>query len=358
MKKRQEIRVEKLAYRERTKVKITNRKERVKVQTEMVKQAKAEAPTDWGLESEVRKLAGAWYGREGKHFRWGKNPGWVYMGEQKVKMEVPRVRSKLGEEKALESYRAMQDPKVVDAVTLSRVILGISQRKYERAALSVPESFGIKHSSVSRRFVRASAYKLRAFLERDLSPYDIVAILLDGAKGLKKGIQKVFGPKAWIQRCQWHKRENVVSYLNKGEQEVYRHKLQAAYEEPTYEKAKGRLLAIHRELEFVNLSAAASLEEGLEETLTLHKLGLFPELGISLKTTNMLENVNRLLEMTTGRVNYWSSSGHRQRWIATALLEIEPRLRPIKGCRFLPALRHAMRRKTMIIQNEHLKIAA
>ena len=101
-----------------------------------------------------------------------------------------------------------------------------------------------------------------------------------------------------------------------------------------------------------------SISKGLEETLTLHKLGLFRELGISLKTTNMLENVNRLLEMTTGRVNYWSSSGHRQRWIATALLEIEPRLRPIKGCMFLPALRHAMKWKTMAIQNEYLKNAA
>ena len=100
------------------------------------------------------------------------------------------------------------------------------------------------------------------------------------------------------------------------------------------------------------------MEEGLEETLTLHKLGLFPELGISLKTTNMLENVNRLLEMTTGRVNYWSSSGHRQRWVATALLEIEPRLRPIKGCGFLPALRHAMGGKKMMKYDEPIKVAA
>ncbi len=438
MSKKREIGIEKLPYRDRTKLTVTNRRDRVKSQTKIVRRAQKPTPTDWGwkasliqqlipvglmalkelLESEVHKLAGERYGREGKYFRWGKNPGWAYMGEQKVKVEVPRVRSAEGQERALESYRAMQDPKGVDAVTLSRVILGISQRKYERAVVSVPETFGIKHSSVSRRFVRASAYKLRAFMERDLSPYDIVAIVLDGktyarhqmvialgitmegekillgfvetgtenykvcrdflvglqdrglrtdqeilfvvdgAKGLKKGIQKVFGPKAWIQRCQWHKRENVVSYLNKAQQEVYRHKLQAAYEEPTYEKAKRRLMAIHRELEAVNLSAAASLEEGLEETLTLHRLGLFPELGISFKTTNMLENINRLLEMTTGRVNYWSSSGHRHRWVATALLEIEPRLRPVKGCRFLPALRHAMRRKTMVIRKEHLENAA
>ena len=171
-------RVEKLGYRERTKVRITNRKERVKMQTEMVKQAKAETPVDWGwkaaliqhlipvgllalkelLESEVREIAGTWYSRGGRYFRWGKNPGWVYMGEQKVKVEVPRLRSRNGEERGLESYRAMQDPKVVDALTLSRVVLGLSERKYERAVLSVPETFGIKHSSVSRRFVRASAW--------------------------------------------------------------------------------------------------------------------------------------------------------------------------------------------------------
>ena len=276
----------------------------------------------------------------------------------------------------------------------------------------------MKHSTVSRRFVKASAYQLRTFMERDLSGQDIIAIvmdgkhyaghqivialgvtlagekillgmieagtenhrickeflqrlldrglrsdneilfIIDGAKGLRRGIQEVFGCKAWIQRCQWHKRENVVSYLGKNQQEYYRHKLQAAYEQPTYEKAKARLMSIHRELQKINLSAASSLEEGLEETLTLHQLKIFPELGISFKTTNMIESINSQLEMTTGRVNYWQSSDHRQRWIATALLAIEPRLRPIKGCRFLPALRDSMQRSALKAESKFLLNAA
>lgn len=435
METRKEKRIKKLAYGERKQLKITNQKERVKVQSKLMAQTRAQTPVDWEwqasliqhlipvglmalkelLEQEVQKIAGARYGRGSDYFRWGKNPGWVYLGEQKIKLGVPRLRSKEGEEKKLESYEAMQNPGVIDRLTLGRVINGLSQRKFERAVLCAPETFGIKHSSISRRFVRASATKLRSFMERDLSEYDIVAIVLDGksyaqhqivialgvtlkgekillgfietgtenykvcrdflvslqgrglnseqeilfvidgAKGLKKGVQNVFGVKTWIQRCQWHKRENVVSYLNKDEKENFRRKLQAAYEEPTYVKAKARLCAIHRELECINLSAASSLEEGMEETLTLHRLGLFRELGISLKTTNILENINRLLEMTTGRVNYWSSSNHRQRWVATALLEIEPRLRPIKGNNFLPALRYAMQQKT--INDEHKNAA-
>ena len=111
MKKRREIRVEKLAYLERTKVKITNRKERVKAQTEIVKRAKGEVPMDWGwkasliqhlipvgimalkelLESEVRKLAGKWYGREGKHFRWGKNLHRVARSLRRTRILYSRV---------------------------------------------------------------------------------------------------------------------------------------------------------------------------------------------------------------------------------------------------------------------------
>ncbi len=437
MKKRLGLKIERLAYKERTKVKVTNQKERVKKQRKIAAHGQSGKP-DWKgqslliqrlipmglaalkvmLESEVRSLAGERYGRREKYHRWGSNPGWVYMGDQKVKTKVPRVRGKDGGERVLEGYQFMQNPQIADVATLTKVICGISQRNYEKAAMAVPETFGIKSSSVNRRFVKASAVKLRAFMERDLSGEDIVAIvldgktygghqmvialgitmggekillgfiesetenykicrdflqslidrglrmeneilfILDGSKGLRKGIVKVFGSQTWIQRCQWHKRENVLRYLNKSEQEAYRRKLQAAYEEPDYGKARGRLLSILRELKNLNLSAAASLEEGMEETLTLQRLGLFSELGISLKTTNVIENVNRQLEIKTGRVSCWSNSGQRHRWLATALLEIEPRLRPIKGCRYLPALRHAMKQKLRINKNEQLLEAA
>lgn len=428
----------KLEYRERTKIKITNQKQRVKVQREVAQEVRTgREKRAWRaemiqrlipiglealghlLEDEVRDLVGEKYERGGKGNRWGKNPGWAYLGDQKVHVEVPRVRAKDGKaEMALESYNAIQRPGLIDETALNRVILGLSQRNYKKAALVAPETFGIGKSSVSRKFVKASARKLREFLERDLSGHDIVAIVMDGktfaqnqvvialgvtlegekvllgfveastenhricrqfllglldrglridneilfvidgAKGLRKGIEEVFEERGLIQRCQWHKRENVLKYLGKTDQDHYRRKLQAAYEQPTYEKAKSRLMGIGRDLEKINLSAARSLEEGLEETLTLHRMKLFPELGISLKTTNVIENVNSLLEITTGRVNYWHSSDHRQRWVATALLEIEPRLRPIKGCKYLPALREAMKKEVQQKQVKHLKNVA
>jgi transposase-like protein len=111
----------------------------------------------------------------------------------------------------------------------------------------------------------------------------------DGAKGLSKGIKEVMGNKAVIQRCQWHKRENVVSYLDKKVQATFRRKLQGAYQLPTYEKAKARLLGI-----------------------------------------------------LTDRVDRWQNSNQRQRWIGTALLNIEPRLNVVKGFKHLKELSEVM----------------
>ena len=117
---------------------------------------------------------------------------------------------------------------------------------------------------------------------------------------------------------------------------------------PTYEQALSELTALHAELEEINLSAAASLREGLEELLTLHRLGLFAQLGRSLKTTNCLENVNALVEERCSKVDCWKNSSQRQRWLATALIDIEPRLRRVMGMRHLPALREALKRELKI----------
>jgi len=356
------------------------------------------------LQLEVRELAGERYSRGGNVKRWGENPGSVYLGDQKVKVEVPRVRNlALKEEVQLKSYERLQSPQLIDQMALTRVIRGISQRDYEEAAIRVPETFGIKKTAVNRRFIRASGKKLKEFLERDLSSHDIVAIfidgkafaeneivialgvtiegekillgfvetttenhvvckqfinglkdrglvtdkeilfILDGGKGLYKGVKKAMGEKAVIQRCQWHKRENVVSYLGKEQQDGFRAKLQAAYNQPTYDKAKARLQAIKRELLLVNESAVRSLEEGLEETLTLHRLNLYAKLGESFKTTNCIENVNKLLARQTDRVDRWHNSNQRQRWVGTALLNIEPRLNKVNGHRHLRELREAMK---------------
>jgi putative transposase len=366
--------------------------------------------------AEVEMLAGKRYSRGSDLDRWGNNPGSVFLGDQKVAIRVPRVRNiVLGKEVALESYERLQSPKVIDDIVLARAINGISQGKYERAILEVPETFGVKKTSVCRKFIRASSKRLRQLLERDLSEHDIVAIfmdgkffadnemvialgitmrgekivlgfvetstengivckeflnrlkdrglntdqeilfIIDGGKGLHKGINAVMGNKGIIQRCQWHKRENVLKYLGEEKKSIFRRRLQAAYEQPTYEKAKKRLTAIKRELSLINQSAVASLEEGFEETLTLHQLGLFTKLGRSFKTTNCLENVNKGLAIYTDRVTYWQNSDQRQRWVGTALLEIEPKLNRVQGHKFMGQLRDAM--KAFVAEQKQEKAA-
>lgn len=185
---------------------------------------------------------------------------------------------------------------------------------------------------------------LRELVARGLCYQEGLLVVLDGSKGLRQAVREVFGEAAQIQRCQWHKRENVVSYLPKGQQTLWRGKLQRAYEQPTYEQAKGELDKLARELRLLNESAARSLQEGLDETLTLHRLGAFGELGRSFKTTNTLESIMAQVEDRIGKVDRWQNNQQKQRWLATALLDIEPRLRRLKGYRALPKLRHALQR--------------
>ncbi len=145
-----------------------------------------------------------------------------------------------------------------------------------------------------------------------------------------------------MQRCTWHKRENVVGYLPKHLQATWRAQLQHAYRQPTYGGAQTELHRLQQELHRLNADAARSLAEGLEETLTLHRLGLVEWLGQSLLTTNGLESILALVEQRTGKVDRWTTSDQKQRWLATALLDIEPRLRRVRGYRHLPQLRTAL----------------
>ena len=143
---------------------------------------------------------------------------------------------------------------------------------------------------------------LRSLMERGLDISEGVLVIVDGGKGLRAAVKRAFGNRALVQRCQWHKRENVVSYLSKTEQAAWRKRLQRAYQRPEYNEARAALEQLHGELEERNQSAAASLEEGLEETLTLHRLGVYGVLGRSFKTTNCLESVNALVEERCAKV--------------------------------------------------------
>jgi putative transposase len=189
---------------------------------------------------------------------------------------------------------------------------------------------------------------LRSLVERGLGVSAGLLVVIDGAKGLRGAVNKAFGPHAALQRCQWHKRENVVSYLSKGEQAIWRRRLQCAYQRPNYAEARAALEALHAELQARNQSAPASLAEGLADTLTLHRLGVYALLGCSLKTTNCLKSVNALVEERCAKIDVWKHSTQRHRWLATALLDIESRLRRVRGYRHLPKLRQALRKQPKI----------
>jgi putative transposase len=191
---------------------------------------------------------------------------------------------------------------------------------------------------------RVCASFLRELQERGFRAPAGLLVVLDGAKGLRAAVREVF-PDAAVQRCQWHKRENVLSYLPKAEQALWRRKLLAAYAHPSYADAKRALQRLVRELAVRNASAARSLEEGLEETLTLHRLNVFPELGVSFKTTNLIESVMARVEAKTARVDRWRTSDQKLRWCAAALLAAEAKFRRVKGCKHLPLLERALTTK-------------
>ncbi len=192
---------------------------------------------------------------------------------------------------------------------------------------------------------RVCAAFLRELIERGFTTPKGLLVILDGAKGLRAAVREVFGDEVPVQRCQWHKRENVLSYLTKTEQPVWRRKLQAAYAHGTYADAKRALQRLMADLRVINESAARSLEEGLDETLTLQRLAVFAELGTSFKTTNLLESVMARVEAKTERVDRWRTSDQKLRWCAAALLAVEKQFRRVKGYAHLPLLERALTTK-------------
>lgn len=361
------------------------------------------------LQQEVTQLAGARYARKEADAtcrRWGEQPGSVYLADQKMPLGVPRVRDVVrNQEVSLASYQALQQPRALDEGLLLRILRGLSNRDYEACAEAVPSAFGLSKSTVSRRYVRATAAKLAQFQSRSLQELDLVAlyidgksfaqeemiivlgvtldgrkipldfiqaatenervcrqliqrlidrglayeqgllVLLDGSKGLYAAVTKALAGYVVVQRCQWHKRENILSHLPQSQQATVRRQLQDAYAMEDYAQAKRALQRMLPNLRLVNESAANSLAEGLEETLTLNRLGLAGLLKDSFRTTNCLESINGLIEQRTQKVKRWTSSNQRYRWLAAALIDIEPRLHRVKGYRHLPLLRKALQKE-------------
>lgn len=338
---------------------------------------------------------------------WGSDLGSVCYDGQKHLIEHPRLRGRDNKEIPLQTYKAFQRPDGMRDLISRRLVLGLSSRTYEEAVEGFLKGYGLTKSSVSRHFIKATAEQMREFLERDLSGLRLSAIfidgiefkghvlivalgldvtgrkhilglregatensevcmglledmarrglaadgnclfVLDGAKALRSAVTRMYGSDVAVQRCQQHKRRNVRDHLPAEHQEAVDARIRAAYNMKTYEQAKESLELTVKYLERLNPSAAASLKEGLEETLTVHKLGVADLLRKTLCTTNPIESCFSIARTVTGRVKRWRGGSMVQRWAVAALLRAEKRFKRIKGYREIPKLLAALKKRKL-----------
>lgn len=163
-------------------------------------------------------------------------------------------------------------------------------------------------------------------------------IILDGSKALKKAVKARFGRQVLIQRCRLHKERNIQKYLPKKCHKLLAMKLRMAWGMTDYEQAKNQLYKVHDWLASVNQAAAKILEEGLEETLTVNRLGLPEQLRKVFKTTNIIDSSFSLADDLCRNVKRWRDANMAWRWAGTVLLEAEKRFHRISGYRELPLL--------------------
>jgi len=369
------------------------------------------------LEHETEQLAG----KKGKHlkdrgaYRHGTEQTKIVMGGAKVPLTRPRVRSKEGKEVNLDTLRLMQQEDPLNRRILGQLLMGVSCRKYGRTVEAEPRC-SVGKSSVSRRFTAAMQEEIQRFferqledsypaimldglvmgkltmvvamgiradgtkqilgltegatenntvvksllgnlLERGLNPDEPRLFVIDGGKALHKAIRDTFGEKALIQRCQVHKKRNVLDHLPDSQKSFVASALSMAYREFEYETAKDKLVSLADRLEYRYPSAAASLREGLEETLTVHRLGIGGLLRQTLSSTNALESANSLCRQTIGRATNIQDGAMAIRHAVAGFCEAERHFHRVRGYRDIPILIAAIRRLTSPPDGAILQVA-
>lgn len=357
------------------------------------------------IDEEVEQAVGTRYQRssERQAYRWGNEDGHVVFAGRKVPLSRPRVRRRVGGEVRLERYEQFQSDGRMQRAVVPRVLAGVATRRYEQTLDAVCDGYGIAKSSVSRHWQAASAARLQAFQERPLGELDLVALLLDGiefhayllvvalgidtagrkhvlgmwpgatenatvcksllddlkqrglptdrrylvvidgSKALAKAVRSQFGAQADIQRCQVHKERNVLEHLPPEHQARVRQRLRAAWHLKGHSEALAALERVVDQLEALSPTAAGSLREGLEETLTVHRLGVPPPLRPTLRSTNPIESCFATTRKHCRNVKQWRSEEMAQRWAGTMLLEVERRFHRVRGYREMPLLVAALR---------------
>src|SRR6266513_2133634 len=317
------------------------------------------------MAAEIQQKVGHW-GQQ-PTWRHGHQPSYVIYGGRKVRLERPRLRSREDKEVPLASYQAFQKNGKLQKAVERQLSRQCSTRDYEGAIESCLQGYGIKRSSVSRHWKAATAQELEQLMQRPV-PKDLLALMIDskffggdclvaavgidlqgkkhvlglwhgatenatvvkglledlvsrgleserkmlvvmdGAKALRKAVQMVLGDQALVQRCRIHKERNVLDQLPEEKKAQARWRLQGAWGQKDPQAADKELRKTVRWLDGFSPMAAASLLEGLEETLTVQKLGIGHTLCRSLSNTNLMENCFSLAAHRTRRVKRWDGA--------------------------------------------------
>jgi transposase-like protein len=329
----------------------------------------------------------------------------VVLGGQRIEVKRPRVRALEAGEVALPSFEwaAAADP--LNAATLAAMAAGVSTRRYATTVDALPtaeHASATSRSAVSRRFVALSQQQLDAWLDRRIEQLDLPVVMIDGihfrdrvvlvalgidakgakhvlglregsteatrvvrallsdlidrgldaqrmrlwvidgGKALRKAIVDTFGATALIQRCQEHKRRNVIEHLPDEMHASVNRALRDAWDSRDAGLAKKQLARLAASLERQHPGATASLREGLEDTLTAQALGITGALYRTLRTTNPIENLNGSIAHYARNVKRWKDGSMVLRWVASALSDASGRFRKLRGHADMKTLLNAL----------------
>jgi putative transposase len=337
--------------------------------------------------------------------RTGTVPSEVVLGGRKVAISRPRVRAN-GAEVPLPTFQVMASEDPLNRRVVEQMLVGVATRQYARSLEPLPSTMtmrGVSKSAVSRRFVAKTKSQLAAWQSTALDTLDLVALLidgvhigehcivvalgidhtgakqalglwegatenaavcqslladlqsrglrtdrsllviLDGSKALHKAVTQTFGSAALMHRCQVHKLRNILEHLPEGQRPWVRAIVTRAYKQPEVAPARRLLQELARRLDDRYPSAAASVREGLDETLTVITLGLSDRLRQSLATTNAIESLISRTRHVKRNVKRWRGGQMVLRWTAAAVLEAVKGFRRLKGHKDMPKLVAALR---------------
>jgi putative transposase len=338
-------------------------------------------------------------------FRAGTAPSEVVLGGRKVALRRPRIRTD-GVEIPLPTFQLMANEDPLNRRVVEQLLVGVATRQYARSLEPLPSTMvarGTSKSAVSRRFVAKTTAQLEAWRATPLDDLDLVGlivdgvhigdhclivalgiaadgqkhalglwegstenatvcqhllanlqqrglrmdrsllVILDGSPALRKAVRAVFDKAALIQRCQVHKMRNVLDHLPERQRPWAQAILRRAYQATDVKTATRLLHDLARRLEKEHPSAAESVREGLEETLTVLTLNLSPRLQRSLATTNAAESLISRTRHVKRNVKRWRGGHMMLRWVAAGMLEAVKGFRRLKGCADMPKLIAALR---------------